>query len=349
MAVLGAADDPYASVTLEASGEVRLSIRVPQRHGPGRGGAVRVLSEAAGCGALVYSRELRETRPAGSGFGAMPRETKFGSFGRRTIKNACGALETKFGKRLVFATLTLPGSTRAARDAVCKFSAKVVELLTKWIAYNVPGAQWCYVWERQRSGALHLHAAIGHESARALRPLERDFQRYAHRLWQTISRLSGVDCFERAAGGTWRGNIKVLRSNCVPVRKSVKRYMAKYLSKGVAGVPGGFPSRWWGCSKRLRAWIDELRQCTRRKTSCLASVARLSKTCIALATRLECKWFSFSIAYSPHSVTYLLYPAEPDCKRVFQVLSRCMALMAPPTPAPPVVADHSIPILTHWG
>lgn len=313
-------DRATVDVTQEPSGEIRLTVRAPWKHGAKRREHLAAKSEAAGCGALVYSRKVRECPAVRAGFGRLARVTAFGRAAKRGIKNAVGALESKFGRKVVFATVTLPGSTAEARLAVAQWSAKAIELLTHWIRYTAPGAMYCYVWEHQKSGALHLHAAIAHQDVLMLRRLERSFKDYCYRLFTKLSELSGVDLFARSDGGSWSGLPEVIRSNCVPVRKSVKRYMAKYLAKQAAVEQVHCPSRYWGCSRELRVLVNCLRRSSHRAISNWGLLGGILAVARAITDRSKCKRYEYSPPFSPTSRTLLIYPDEPDICAVYTSL-----------------------------
>lgn len=301
------------SVTLEPSGELRISARLPKR-GTRRGASLQQQpQDAASCLLRRNQRICHHVAPLKPGFGGDTAETDFGSKARRAVKNAVGALKSMYGNRIVFATVTLAGSTQAARQALSRWSSKAVELLQKWLKYHAPNCHWVYVWERQKSGALHLHAAIGHADVLRLRALERGFQEYVHKLHSQLSKLSGLDLFARESGGSWRGFPQILRSNCVPVRKCVKRYMSKYITKGVGAVPGDSPARWWGCSRSLRAMVGALRRCTRLRTSNWERIVSLFQQIRMRAQTTKASLFHWTCPYAPHNQTLLLYMPEDKC------------------------------------
>lgn len=314
-------DDAELSLTKEPSGEIRLRLWLPDKHGCRAKRQSPIAAQAAGGSALVYRRKVREKSKDRAGFGGLPYPSEFGRRAKRAVKNACGALEQEFGRRVVFATVTLPGSTKQARELLARWSAKAVELLTHWITSKAEGAYYVYVWEWQKNGALHLHCAIGHHDVLRLRALEQGFKQYIHKMFSTLSRLAGADLFGRAEGGSWRGCVQVLRSNCVPVRKSVKRYMSKYISKGAGVAQGYSPSRWWGCSRALRALCGALRRCIRRRISVWAEATKISTGCRQLIAQAGYKSFYFEPPYSPSSHTVLIYPDDPHIDSFFALLT----------------------------
>jgi hypothetical protein len=178
-----------------------------------------------------------------------------------------------------------------------------------------------WVWEFQKNGALHLHFALGDTDILKLRYFERNFQSYVHKLFETLSRHSGVDMFARAGGGSWHGQVRVLKSRIETIRKSVKRYMAKYISKGTEGVEPMYPpSRWWGMSAALRSAIGVQRLCTvfqHADLECLERV-RLQVEQAVLATKLTL--YTFSCPFSPHSRTCLIYAPDQETDNTYESL-----------------------------
>lgn len=263
-----------------------------------------------------------EKRPkTKAGFGSTPTTTTFGTYGRRMVRNACGSLERQFGTRVVFGTVTLPGSTQQARIAISRWSGKLVELLCHWLRSKSKTAQFVWVYENQKNGALHLHFALGDSDILKLRFFERNFKSYVHRMFETLSRLSGTDMFARATGGSWRGCAAVLRSRIETVRKSVKRYMAKYISKGSAvGEPAYCPSRWWGMSEVLRSAVYRFRLSTYLTHSNLELLSAVQSQVEQAALQAKLILFAFSAPYSPHTRTLLIYPPDDISYDVYEAL-----------------------------
>jgi hypothetical protein len=192
-----------------------------------------------------------------AGRGALPKPTTFTRKAKRRVRNACGALEKLYNHQVVFLTLTFPGSTDEVTNAISSWSADIFDRLGHWIRYHAPDALFCLVWERHVSGRLHAHGAIGTRDTLALRRLERGFQEYVTGMFMRMSRKTHIDWFARQAGGTWLNTGVKLRCRIEPVRKSVKRYMAKYITKE-SGAGSACPSRWWGVSRNLDRAVKAL-------------------------------------------------------------------------------------------
>lgn len=70
-----------------------------------------------------------------------------------------------------------------------------------------------------------------------------------------MSVQSGVDVYERAGGGSWKDLKSKVQCYAQQVYKSVGAYLSKYVSKQYDAHSDEckkyYPSRWWGCSRRL--------------------------------------------------------------------------------------------------
>jgi hypothetical protein len=306
--------------TREPSGEIRLALKLHKRS-MYRTPPIRYdeygMPEAS---PLVYSSKVGESCKSNAGHGVLPRETVFGSRGRRFVKSCCGALEKRYGKKCLFGTITLPGSTPQAVAMLAAWSAKAVELLRKWLAYHVPDCAFVWVWEWQKRGALHLHLALGSDKVGHLRRARKAFQGYVHTLFKTLSRLSETDMFEREHGGTWRGDVGALRSRLEDVKKSVKRYMAKYLSKGATANGAHYPSRWHGCNKQMRDLWALYRDCRVTSDANIGELATIFD--IQLASWRETGWavFDWREPYSSVNQTCIVYPPDDDADTVWEAL-----------------------------
>jgi hypothetical protein len=189
------------------------------------------------------------------GFGVLPRRTAFTKTAREIVRDGAACLEARFGQNVVFGTGTLAGSTESSFRALAEWSGYVAARLRQWIRHHCPTAQVVWVWELQKRGALHMHAAIGSDSEAERRFLMQHWHRQWCHLLTVVSEKTGVDLFERFGGGTWKNDLQFVRANCEPVWKSVSRYLSKYLSKSVSKNEDGTqhcPSRWWGCDQAIR-------------------------------------------------------------------------------------------------
>lgn len=167
------------------------------------------------------SKNYPDKPKSGSGFGCAPAQTIFTVYAKRFVQDAASVIESEYGKRVVFVTLTLPGSTEQSLEALCNQSAYVVQRMCQWFRDTAPGADWVYVWERQKRGALHLHVALACLNIECLRTIEAEIKEEWCYLMQKVGERSGVDMFARASGGTWATDWSEVRANAKPIRKSI--------------------------------------------------------------------------------------------------------------------------------
>ena len=191
------------------------------------------------------------------------------NLGRSTVREACAVIERDLGRNQLMLTLTLAGSTP---EALAAFAAHMSEIINAYIQrlrtqskkMLLSGQSLPYIGvvELQKRGALHLHIVVG-----LIEPGLEKFIRKHHRRWwtqilETFSNKSGVDLFARSEGGTWRDQPHKTRTQCAKVKKSVKRYMSKYLSKGRttdSDEPAPTPTSWWLVSRDLLREVHALR------------------------------------------------------------------------------------------
>lgn len=202
----------------------------------------------------------------GSSTPANSRKTKRGyrgltSRGKNLVREAAIGLETRYGKkRLTFWTVTLPHMTDEDYRNVCSNWSAVCKSLKEKIIYRLKEAGLpTHVvavtemqpkrWENHGVPAWHLHLVfVGCPSTGGwvIQPEEAD------NMWSSTVEKWCSNPY------VWRSSSKLER-----IKKSVGRYLSKYLSKGVSVIdaveemwPGCIPSSWYICTKSLRSWVD---------------------------------------------------------------------------------------------
>lgn len=205
-----------------------------------------------------------KTERSHAGYGALPlKPTVFGLNARRSLLRSGGALEKVAPpEETIFLTGTLPGSTEDSFRAIAQYSAYIVNSLKAWIANYVPGKLDFYCWELQKRGALHLHYAchVPDEAHRTY--ICSAFREWWIQILHRIGDQANVDMFRKNATHTWLSDTSKVRAVAEICRKSVARYLAKYLSKSAKSAKGASraftPSRWWGVSRPLKALTDRM-------------------------------------------------------------------------------------------
>lgn len=217
---------------------------------------------------LALRKKSQETKKTHSSWGQKRPERSFTKRGRHRLLEVGAAIDKAgltVGAEAV--TLTIPGSTPEALEAVALWSGWLVNRLNQSLRDSravAGGSQergYFYVWELQKRGALHLHyCLVGYPIRHGYQLLEKWFQ-----LLQELGTKTGLDLFRRQNGGTWRDSPEYWQRYCQPVRQGVAKYFAKYCSKtarAALSVQGGdnggivasqvTPGRWYGISKSLR-------------------------------------------------------------------------------------------------
>jgi hypothetical protein len=205
-----------------------------------------------------------KTERSSAGYGSLPvKPTRFGMNAKRSLLRAGGALEkTAPTEETLFLTGTLPGSTEDSFRTIASYSGYIVNSLKAWISTYAPGKLDFYVWEYQKRGALHLHYAVHIPDEAGRSHILNSFRGWWIQILHRIGDLSGVDMFRKNAAKTWLDDESKVRATAEICRKSVARYLAKYLSKSATPTKGSAraftPSRWWGVSRPLKALTDSL-------------------------------------------------------------------------------------------
>lgn len=221
-----------------------------------------------------------KTKRSSAGYGELPsRPTRFGLNAKRSLLRAGGALEKSAPtEEVVFMTGTLPGSTDDAFRAIAAYSAYIVNSLKAWIANYVPQKLDFYCWEYQKRGALHLHYAVWIPDESSRNHLCDSFREWWIQILHRVGEQSGCDLFRKNSSKTWLDDLSKVRASAEICRKSVSRYLAKYLSKSATPSRGPSryftPSRWWGTSRPLKSLTATLTETVEIITAGVQSVRR---------------------------------------------------------------------------
>lgn len=257
---------PSVAVTLRkyANNEIRLNlVPVVSRIGrkspgdaTGSGATIRPLAATRGGAAphSTYCPESQRDRSDRGGWGTMPRRSKLTPYARHLILQAGQVLEDLYGLNMLFLTGTLPGSTDLALATIACYSGYISNRITQWIRRRLPDADWLYVWEWQKRGALHIHLVVATNDWYMRERIQREWHGYWITVLKELSVKSEVDLFSSGDGQTWSGSLLETRAPAELVRKSPAGYLAKYVSKSwKSGMESKFhcPGRWWSCSYNL--------------------------------------------------------------------------------------------------
>ena len=198
------------------------------------------------------------------GYGGLPRTQRFSTYARRQILRAGGALESAHPySECLFLTLTLPGSTPSALEALARYSAFAVQRFKAWLGKRLSNNLSIYTWEWQRRGALHLHYVVHCPDREKGEYIRRNLKQEWIRILSAISTRSGVDLFAQHKGFSWSHNKEVTKTDAQWCEKSVAAYLSKYVSKAGSSnertPKNAFcPSRWYGVSRPLLQLLREM-------------------------------------------------------------------------------------------
>lgn len=223
------------------------------------------------------------------------------SKGKRKLRNAAAILEKKYGKeRLTFATVTLPRLPEADREWLHQNWGEFVrqwqqEIKREAARNGEPDLQIVLCSEIQESRLekygefyLHLHAVwCGRPAGNYRYYVTTETARNLTRriILAIIARRVDKGCYtvavqqqqrnETCPGqkqDTSRTEIDLVIVDLKPVRKSVERYLGKYLSKGgkllekakEMGFSNSFPKQWWNVTRKLSKVCEDAKQKIKR-------------------------------------------------------------------------------------
>lgn len=182
------------------------------------------------------------------------------------VREGCAVVESAYGKKAFFVTLTLPGRSE---DAIRVFAEESTSILNRFMQ-RLRNLFCCHkieldavgVWEPHADGTLHFHLCIGVKDEKVKVFLRRHIRRLWRKVLLTQSKKSGVDLFERKNGATWKDDPSKPVVQFAKVKKTVGAYMGRYLSKH-ARVAERLdftpPARWWYLSDALREKLIQQR------------------------------------------------------------------------------------------
>lgn len=203
------------------------------------------------------------------GWGVHPRPTVFGRNARHRILECGGAFDQVLRESHTgsFVTLTLPGSSERALDAISLYSGYLLNLVLQVIRDNFSAPYFFGVWELQERGALHLHLFIAvPKNEYCYGTLDKIRQAW-YRAMEVLQDTRGVDFFTHKEGEFcttreyWQADIQ-------NVEQSPASYFAKYVGKQAnapsrrgqqTGNKVRYPSRWWCCSRNFKQLTDSMR------------------------------------------------------------------------------------------
>ena len=240
---------------------------------------------------LDIIKKSQQSKKHERSWGKLQKDKTFTRNAKQKILEAGAVVDRHVGKKNSYMlTLTVPGSGWDVYDQISRWSGYLINRLTQIIrrieAKGVP-VHWFFVWEHQKRGALHMHWCIAVPNdwkAANLVCLELRAKWFA--LLEELSVKTMTDLFKkRGFSGTWRHSPEIWKADIARVKKSVGAYFSKYVSKNAnnqfsnsrrrayekrksdinpdmadsARVYSLSPTRYWGCSMRVKRLCAEYR------------------------------------------------------------------------------------------
>lgn len=198
--------------------------------------------------ALNSNGKFAEAEKGRPGYGRECIRKIFGPYNRLMVNEVCHVMEAKFGRQGLFLTFTIPGKGPVVEKAIGSWSGYIVKRVRQWFRDRLQAPHSvCGVWEFQRRGMLHLHIAVMSEAEQGLQEIEKGFREFWAGVLVRVMELSGVNVCAASEVYSWLPAGPNSQQDCKRIRKSVGRYMAKYVSKApreAAKKVRYYPSRW---------------------------------------------------------------------------------------------------------
>ena len=305
-------------VAVNIAGETRLSLSLQEsaqkQRGSEAGGALLDSSVQV----QVADNVHRWQRP---GWGKVPRQRLFSKKARKLCKESAAYLEFVHGLGVFLVTATLPASTSEAYLAMAAESAYLHSRVRQHVRDVARGSSCLFVWEWQKRGALHLHLAIAHRNKRLMGKFCREFKCFWIKLLERVSLRSGVDLFRRYDGYDWRERPEKIQVDAQKVKKSLRCYLSKYLSKGskaATWLRRYTPSAWYGITDDVRAGVSA----ARKQVTSLVVPWAFGASCIEwlsgkLASGVE-KIFAYRNRYRPGNQYFVGLSSERDYAAMYE-------------------------------
>lgn len=242
-------------------------------------------------------------------FTSPRKPNKLSTNAKHKIIENCTVMDRLYGDNQYLITLTVPGNTQEIKKAIADYSPyidnslyQVIRDLRKRQGYEI---DYVGVWEHHKSGKLHKHIVIGSNDLdnQQLRIVSKAIGDQWERILDNMGTgkyikrgnysgcLPVIDMYQRSADdikktysniSSWKDHKDTLREienkdggkvfvNIQRVRKSVARYLAKYLSKSQGKLSKKDqvfnPVRWWQSSQNLKNIAKDYRlECTVSKS-----------------------------------------------------------------------------------
>ncbi len=339
---------------MSAAGEIRLRLRrepdaISKRHTKGEYAKHMEVARSAKTAVLDDSSKLRESASKVAkekiGFGGIRLARRFTKHATKLVREGCAVIDQRFGRNALFLTATLPGGTIEAYRTLAAYSGYVIDLLNHWFKYTAPDCWSLGVWEWQGRGALHSHHVLAHHDPQILEKVQSGFHLYWCSIIEKLSDKTGVDLFEMAEVGTWRGNREIVQTKVVRIEKSVGRYLSKYLSKATSKLSSFAhfpPANWWTLSKQVRLAVMAARRAVGSVSVGLRTAVDWYEALQGTTAGVCAVEFNYTNVYAPSDRYCILYPAEGEAATVWRQVAAQLRSYSAEYELPPPNLAHDL-------
>lgn len=200
-------------------------------------------------------------------YGKPVKPTAFTRGARHRLLEAGSVFDRRYSETHngVFVTLTLPGSTDKAYDAVSRWSGFLANRTLQSLRDCGFVSFWFYCWELQKRGALHMHLFFAVPKSRQWDDCVPAIRNAWYSALSSIGETEGI-CLYQHANGDFCTASAFWQCDAQLVGKSPAAYISKYVGKE-ANAPGHAsekdrecyryaPHRWWGMSREAKKATD---------------------------------------------------------------------------------------------
>jgi hypothetical protein len=190
----------------------------------------------------------------------VPQRTQFSRSSALSVQNAACILEQNYMGIAMFCTLTVPTALHMQLQVLSAASGEICKRLTKFILERAVGEAYVYVWEVQKRGAPHVHCILKLPHSRYVQQFYYELRHQWRCILLDVLYATSIDVFAVSDTVTWRYHDNVPVVNFQPVKTSVSRYLAKYMSKMVTknNAEGAwYPGRWKSVSYELQRKVRQ--------------------------------------------------------------------------------------------
>jgi len=209
-----------------------------------------------------FQREKCDCQSEKLGYGKTPKIKYFSHKSGQKIRETGAVIDRLCGEsveRCRVVTLTIPSSELAAYKVISDYSGYAVNRLFQVVRRDYSIANWFYVYEHQKRGALHLHICVYHEDTNTSKEIGIKLCEKWREVLQDISAKSGVNMLF-SKGFNRETKLSEMQLDNQEMKLGCGAYFSKYASKNSGKYSDDInsinarkypPSSFWGRSREL--------------------------------------------------------------------------------------------------